>query len=217
MAAGSVCDAVERLIRGEDTQGLCLVRPPGHHALANRAMGFCLFNNVAVAARMAIDVLGLHSVLIVDWDVHHGNGTQDIFYERGDVLTVSVHGDPRTEYPFYLGYADEVGTGPGEGCNLNMPLPPRVTGYREWSAALAHGLAAIARFGADALVVALGVDTFAGDPISSFTLASGDYLRVGEAISGARLPTVFTFEGGYAVAEIGINVANLLDGFDGGR
>jgi acetoin utilization deacetylase AcuC-like enzyme len=216
---GAACAiAAARHVAGKDGHrgAFALTRPPGHHAGIRFFGGYCFLNNAAIAAE-ALREAGADRVAVLDIDFHHGNGTQDIFYERGDVLTVSVHGDPRTEYPFYLGYADEVGTGPGEGCNLNMPLPPRVTGYREWSAALAHGLAAIARFGADALVVALGVDTFAGDPISSFTLASGDYLRVGEAISGARLPTVFTFEGGYAVAEIGINVANLLDGFDGGR
>ena len=106
-AAGSVCDAVERVVRGEDTQGLCLVRPPGHHALANRAMGFCLFNNVAVAARMAVDVLGLYSVLIVDWDIHHGNGTQATFWEDPQVGFLSIH-----RWPFYPGTGDADETAP---------------------------------------------------------------------------------------------------------
>ena len=101
-----VCDAVERVVRGEDTQGLCLVRPPGHHALANRAMGFCLFNNVAVAARMAIEALGLYSVLIVDWDIHHGNGTQAAFWEDPQVGFLSIH-----RWPFYPGTGDADETG----------------------------------------------------------------------------------------------------------
>ena len=110
MAVGSVCDAVERLLRGEDTQGLCLVRPPGHHAMVNHAMGFCLFNNVAVAARLAIDVLGLDRVLIVDWDIHHGNGTQAAFWEDPRVGFLSIH-----RWPFYPGTGDADETGGGRG------------------------------------------------------------------------------------------------------
>jgi acetoin utilization deacetylase AcuC-like enzyme len=145
-------------------------------------------------------------------DYHHGNGTQAIFYARGDVLTVSVHGDPRTEYPFFLGHADERGAGAGEGFNLNLPLP-RGTGFARWREALRSGLEAIRAFGAQALVVSLGVDTFEGDPISGFGLRSADYLQVGQDIASATLPTVFVFEGGYAVDEVGINTVNVLEGF----
>ena len=114
-----VCDAVERLVRGEDTQGLCLVRPPGHHAMMGHAMGFCLFNNVAVAARLAIDELGLERVLIVDWDIHHGNGTQAAFWEEPRVGFLSIH-----RFPFYpgTGDADETGGGRGLGFTLNLPI-----------------------------------------------------------------------------------------------
>jgi acetoin utilization deacetylase AcuC-like enzyme len=144
---------------------------------------------------------------------HHANGTQSIFYARSDVLTVSLHGDPRTEYPFYLGHADERGSGDGDGANLNLPLP-RGTDFARWRAALHTGMQAIGRVGAQALVVSLGVDTFEGDPISSFALRSADYLQVGRDIASLRLPTVFVFEGGYAVAEVGVNAVNVLEGFE---
>jgi acetoin utilization deacetylase AcuC-like enzyme len=128
------------------------------------------------------------------------------------VFFASIHGDPRTEYPFYLGHADERGAGAGLGANLNLPLP-RGTGFDVWSQALDTALQAIATFGADALVVSLGMDTFVGDPISGFTLASADYSAVGQRIAAAGLPTAFVFEGGYAVAEVGVNAVNVLEGF----
>ena len=157
---------------------------------------------------------GLERVAILDVDYHHGNGTQSIFYDRADVFFASIHGDPRTEYPFYLGHADEVGQGEGLDANLNLPLP-RGTGYAEWSDALEVALAAIARHGAQALVVSLGVDTFAGDPISGFTLQSDDFLRMGERIAQAGLPTVLVFEGGYAVEAVGVNAVNFVQAFNG--
>ncbi len=149
---------------------------------------------------------------MLDVDYHHGNGTQAIFYHRADVLFASIHGDPHTEYPFFLGYADEQGAGAGAGCNLNLPLP-RGTGFAVWREALAVALQRIADFGAQALVVSLGLDTFEGDPISGFQLRGEDYFRVGEDLARAGLPTVFIFEGGYAVAELGINAVNVLESF----
>jgi acetoin utilization deacetylase AcuC-like enzyme len=193
---------------------MALTRPPGHHAGPDFFGGYCFLNNAALAAQ-ALREAGAVRVAVLDVDYHHGNGTQTIFYERADVLTVSIHGDPSTEYPFYLGYADERGAGPGEGFNLNLPLPAG-TGFDAWFAALQHGLDAVRRFGADALVVALGVDTFEGDPISRFLLKSGHYLQVGHAIAGLGLRTVFTLEGGYAVAEVGVNAVNVLEGFAAG-
>jgi acetoin utilization deacetylase AcuC-like enzyme len=151
-------------------------------------------------------------VAVLDIDYHHGNGTQAIFYDRSDVFFASIHGDPHTEYPFFLGHADETGSGAGLGANLNLPLP-RGTGYTAWAQALEVALTAIGRFGADALVVSLGMDTFVGDPISGFTLTSDDYLRVGHRLRRAGLPTVLVFEGGYAVQEVGVNAANVLEGF----
>ena len=169
----------------------------------------------ALAAAQALRDGGHTRVAVLDVDYHHGNGTQTIFYERADVLTVSIHGDPATEYPFFLGHADERGAGAGTGFNLNLPLP-RGTGYATWRAALDTALQAVADFGAQALVVPLGLDTFAGDPISGFTLQTGDYLAIGQALASAGVPTVFTFEGGYAVAEVGVNAVNVLQGFDRG-
>jgi acetoin utilization deacetylase AcuC-like enzyme len=188
-----------------------LTRPPGHHAGMDFFGGYCFLNNAALAAQSLRDA-GVRRVAVLDVDYHHGNGTQAIFYDRADVFFASIHGDPHTEYPYFLGYADERGEGAGEGCNLNLPLA-RGSGFAVWREALARALKAIAGFGADALVVSLGVDTFEGDPISGFGLRSADYLAVGEDIAAAGLPTVFVFEGGYAVAEVGINTVNVLEGF----
>ena len=213
--AGAACavDAARAIAApGGPRAAVALTRPPGHHAGADFFGGYCFLNNAALAAQALRDD-GAKRVAVLDLDYHLGNGTQSFFYERADVLTVSIHGDPLTEYPFYLGHADERGGGAGEGFNLNLPLPAG-TGYAEWNTALQQGLQAIARFVPDALVVALGVDTFEGDPISRFTLASTDYLAVGRDIASARLPTVFTLEGGYAVAAMGVNVVNVLEGFE---
>jgi acetoin utilization deacetylase AcuC-like enzyme len=217
--AGAACaiDAARAVLAGSGDSrpraAMALTRPPGHHAGADFFGGYCFLNNAALAAQ-ALREEGSARVAVLDIDYHHGNGTQSLFYERADVLTVSVHGDPHTEYPFYLGFADENGQGAGEGCNLNLPLPVG-TGFADWHAAVQHGLQAIHRFGADALVVSLGVDTFEGDPISRFTLQSADYLHTGRTLAGAGLPTVFVMEGGYAVAEVGVNVVNVLQGFGG--
>ena len=189
-----------------------LTRPPGHHAGADFFGGYCFLNNAALAAQRLRDQ-GFERLAILDIDYHHGNGTQAIFYERGDVYFTSIHGDPQTEYPFYLGYADELGAGVGLGCNRNWPLP-RGTGFAVWRATLQKALQGIAAFGAQALVVSLGLDTFEGDPISGFALSSPDYLQVGSDLAGAALPTVFVFEGGYAVAELGQNTVNVLEGFE---
>lgn len=212
--AGAACaiDAAREVSRGAVRSAFALSRPPGHHAGAEFFGGYCFLNNAALAAQALRDG-GAARVAVLDVDYHHGNGTQAIFYERADVLTVSIHGDPRTEYPYFLGHADERGAGAGRGANLNLPLP-RGTDFARWRAALHAGLEAIRASGAEALVVALGVDTFEGDPISGFRLRSDDYLEVGRAIAAAALPTVFVFEGGYAVAEVGINTANVLEGFE---
>ena len=188
-----------------------LSRPPGHHAGADFYGGYCFLNNAALATQALRDC-GVERVAVLDVDYHHGNGTQAIFYDRADVLFASIHGDPHTEYPFFLGYADEKGIGAGEGFNLNLPLP-RGTEFDQWRDALKLALQRVAAFGAQALVVSLGLDTFAGDPISGFKLCSEDFLRVGEDLAMAGLPTVFVLEGGYAVAELGVNAVNVLEGF----
>jgi acetoin utilization deacetylase AcuC-like enzyme len=208
-AANQVATAVEA--SAAERCAFALTRPPGHHAGSDFFGGYCFLNNAALAAQ-TLRQRGFERVAVLDVDYHHGNGTQQIFEARADVLTVSVHGDPATEYPFFLGHADERGSGAGAGFNLNLPLP-RGTDFARWREALRTGIDAVRRFGAQALVVPLGVDTFVGDPISGFTLQSADYLQVGQALAGLRLPTVFVFEGGYAVADVGINVVNVLEGF----
>ena len=190
----------------------CATRPPGHHAGADFMGGYCFLNNAAVAAQ-ALHLHGSTRVAILDVDYHHGNGTQSIFYSRADVLFVSLHGDPRTEYPFYLGHADEKGEGLGAGFNLNLPLPAG-SSVAAWFAALEVACARIGRHRADALVVSLGLDTFAGDPISKFALQTTDFTRLGARLSQLGLPTIFVLEGGYAAAELGVNAANVMDGFE---
>ena len=146
-------------------------------------------------------------------DYHHGNGTQSIFYARNDVLFTSIHGDPAAEFPFFLGYADERGEGAGEGFNFNYPLPAG-SGWERWNAALESACAEIDRYGADVVVVSLGVDTFKDDPISQFKLDSPDYLAMGARIARLGKPTLFVMEGGYAVDDIGVNAVGVLQGFE---
>jgi acetoin utilization deacetylase AcuC-like enzyme len=199
MAAGSACDAVERIMRGEDTTALCLVRPPGHHAIAKRAMGFCLFNNVAVAAKVATDELGLDRVLIVDFDIHHGNGTQWTFWEDPKVGFFSIH-----RWPFYpgTGDADETGSGPGLGNILNLPVhfgTPR----KDYLTLYADRLATFAdKIKPQLVLVSAGFDTHRKDPVGSLGLETEDFLPITNAIldvaanyCGGRV--VGALEGGY--------------------
>jgi acetoin utilization deacetylase AcuC-like enzyme len=209
--AGCALSAAGRVLGGARA-AFALTRPPGHHAGHDFFGGYCFINNAALAARALRDG-GATRVAILDIDYHHGNGTQTLFYDRADVFFASLHGDPLTEYPFYLGHADEVGTGAGLGSNLNLPLP-RGTTFPAWREALAHALRAIAAHGVEALVVSLGVDTFEGDPISGFRLRGPDYLRIGEQLAAAGLPTVLVFEGGYALDQVGVNTVNVLEGFE---
>ena len=190
----------------------CCSRPPGHHAGADFMGGYCFLNNTAVAAQSLRDA-GAARVAILDVDYHHGNGTQSIFYERADVLFVSLHGDPLTEYPFFLGHADETGQGEGAGFNLNLPLPAGCASAR-WFEALEQACQRIGRYRADALVVSLGLDTFAEDPISKFALLAGDFSHLGRRLGALGLPTVFVLEGGYAAAALGINAVNVIEGFE---
>ena len=200
-------------VRSGARAAFALSRPPGHHAGTDFMGGYCFLNNAALAAQALRDA-GCARVAVLDVDYHHGNGTQQIFYGRGDVFFASIHGDPMTEYPFFLGHADETGEGEGAGCNLNLPLP-KGTGFGVWREALGVALRRIAAYKADALVVSLGLDTFVGDPISGFTLEGADFLRVGEHLAGAGLPTVLVFEGGYAVEALAVNAVNVLEGFGG--
>jgi acetoin utilization deacetylase AcuC-like enzyme len=192
----------------------CATRPPGHHAGADFMGGYCFVNNAAVAAQSLLNH-GCERVAILDVDYHHGNGTQSIFYERSDVLFVSIHGDPRTEYPFYLGHADETGAGAGQGFNLNLPLAAGASSDL-WFEALETACARIAGYRADAPVVSLGLDTYADDPISTFHLQGADFMRLGAHLKRFALPTLFVLEGGYAASELGRNAANVAEGFEQG-
>jgi acetoin utilization deacetylase AcuC-like enzyme len=201
----------QKIVAAGEKSAFALCRPPGHHATRAAASGYCFINNAALAAQGFLDD-GAGRVAVLDVDYHHGNGTQDIFYDRDDVLFVSLHADPSMEYPYFAGYANETGRGKGEGYNLNYPLPFG-TDYPAYAGVLAQALAAVRNYGPDALVVSLGVDTYEKDPISKFRLASPDYLKMGKAVAGLKLPTLFVMEGGYAIADVGVNVANVLQGF----
>ena len=189
-----------------------LCRPPGHHAGADYLGGYCYLNNAAIAARRA-QALGLGPVAVLDVDYHHGNGTQDIFLRDPTVFFASIHADPATDYPFYWGHADERGEDDGAGSTLNLPLP-RGAAWSDYAPALDVALDAVGRWGAAMLVVSFGADTFARDPISHFRLEQDDFARLGAKIAALDLPTLVVMEGGYAVAELGANVAAFLSGFD---
>ena len=210
-ATNAAIHAAKLVATGEDSAAYALCRPPGHHAGHAFYGGYCFLNNAAVAAQSLRDG-GAARVAVLDVDYHHGNGTQEIFWERGDVLFVSIHADPLDEFPYFCGHADETGTGAGEGANLNLTLPWG-TDWAGYAQALAAAADRIREFGADALVLSLGADTYGGDPISRFRLLSEDFLRMGAAIAGIGLPTLFVMEGGYAVDDLGVNVANVLTGF----
>lgn len=195
------------LVLGGERAAYALCRPPGHHAFAELAGGFCYLNNSAIAAQRLTDAG--RRVAILDVDVHHGNGTQGIFYARGDVLTVSIHVHPERFYPFFWGYGGEVGEGEGAGANLNLPLP-RGTGNAAFLAALLLALERVATWGADALVLALGLDAHEGDPFAGMAVTTGGFARIGAAVAGAGLPVVIVQEGGYLSQALGDNLAAVL-------
>jgi acetoin utilization deacetylase AcuC-like enzyme len=203
--------AAMHAVLGGERAAFALSRPPGHHAGADYLGGYCYLNHVAVAAQAARDA-GVGRVAILDIDYHHGNGTQDIFWARGDVVFASIHADPATDFPFYWGHADEAGEGDGEGATLNLPLP-RGTKIDAFRRAQDRALAEIAASGAEVLLVSFGADTFVGDPISQFALETADYAVLGADISAAGLPTAIVMEGGYAIDALGANVASFLSGF----
>jgi acetoin utilization deacetylase AcuC-like enzyme len=199
-------------IAGGLRSAFALCRPPGHHAAANYMGGYCYLNNAAIAAQHLIG-RGAQKILILDVDYHHGNGTQSIFYERDDVSFISLHADPATEYPYFSGYAHETGGGRGLGHNHNLPLPAGAA-WHEYRPALESGCRIVREYRPDALVVSLGVDTFEKDPISRFRLRSEDYVQIGRMVAGLRCPVMFVLEGGYAVDDIGVNVVNVLSGYE---
>ena len=200
--------AADRVLGGAP-MAYALVRPPGHHAERRNFGGFCYFCNAAVAANY-LSKQG--RVAILDIDYHHGNGQQDIFYERRDVLTVSVHGDPSFAYPYFTGFRDEKGRGAGAGFNLNIPLPEKIT-PEEYRTALARGLRRVARHDPAYLVVALGYDTGKGDPTGTWANTATDFREIGRMIGAAGHPTVMIQEGGYRVRTLGSNARNFFSGF----
>jgi acetoin utilization deacetylase AcuC-like enzyme len=218
LAAGAVAEAVERVIRGDERRAFCLVRPPGHHALANKAMGFCLFNNVALGARLAVRKHGLSRVLIVDWDVHHGNGTQEIFWEDPQVGFFSIH-----RWPFYpgTGAADEIGGGPALGTKLNVPIQYG-TSPEEYLLEFATALERIAsRMQPELILISAGFDAHKLDPVGSLDLETADFqtltrhvVEAANQYAGGRIVSVL--EGGYhptALAEsVELHVHELLRG-----
>lgn len=210
-SAWSAVAAAEAVLSGEPA-AYALCRPPGHHAFADMAGGFCFFNNSAIAAQRLRT--GAARVAILDVDLHHGNGTQGIFYARPDVLTVSLHADPISFYPFFWGHADERGEGAGLGYNFNLPLPRR-SGDAAFLQALDLAIGRIRAFAPEALVIALGLDAFEGDPFGGLTVSTPGFSRIAETVARLGLPTVIVQEGGYLCDALGDNLTAFLTGFAG--
>ena len=214
LAATEVAATVADLVLGGEDHAYALCRPPGHHAYADMAGGFCFLNNTAVAAQR---LRAKHErVAIFDVDVHHGNGTQGIFYERDDVLTVSIHADPANYYPYFWGHAHERGADKGEGFNFNLPLPLG-SADAPWLEAGDEALARISDFAPTALVVALGLDASESDPLQGLEVTGAGFHAMAEKIAGIGLPTVLVQEGGYLGDDLGRNLVQFLAGFEKGR
>jgi len=209
-AAQTALAATDAVLGGERS-AFALCRPPGHHCGKDYLGGYSYFSNAAIAADHAI-AAGKKRVAILDVDYHHGNGTQDIFYERADVLYVSIHADPVMDYPYFWGHADETGAGAGEGANLNQALP-RGTDWNSYQPALVQALDRIEKHEPELFIVSYGADTYEGDPISYFELKTSDYAPMARRIAALGLPTIVVMEGGYAVDALGANVAAFLSGF----
>ena len=210
-SANTSIHAAKLIAAGEDSV-YALCRPPGHHAFAEIAGGFCFLNNSAIGAQVLLEQFA--RVAILDIDLHHGNGTQGIFFERDDVLTVSLHADPVRFYPFFWGYSDEQGKGQGHGYNLNLPLA-RGSGDGAFLAALELALKRIKSYQPEALVIALGLDAFEGDPFGGLAITTHGFRKIGACIADALpLPTLMVQEGGYLCDELGANLKSFLTGFD---
>ena len=210
-SAQSAIEAAER-VRAGAPAAYALCRPPGHHCYADLAGGFCFLNNVAIAAQWLRD-RGAPKVAILDVDVHHGNGTQGIFYERADVLFASIHADPANYYPFYAGHADERGAGAGTGFNLNLPLAHGL-GDTDVLSALDRALQVIRDFAPSHLLISLGLDASEHDPLGALKVTTAGFGAIAQRIAGLGLPTVLIQEGGYLCDALGSNLASFLGGFD---
>ncbi len=210
-AAAACAASAADLVCGGQGPALSMARPPGHHATKDQLGGYCYLNNAAIAVHQA-QARGADRVAVLDVDYHHGNGTQAIFEDRSDVLVVNLHADPRDEFPYFLGHADETGIGAGEGATVNMPMPFG-TAWDTYGPALDAACAHVAAFAPDLLVLSWGFDTFEGDPISHFKLTTEDFARIGARVAKLGLPTAIILEGGYAVDDLGRNVVSGLTGF----
>jgi acetoin utilization deacetylase AcuC-like enzyme len=199
--------ATDLVLRGQAVvYGLC--RPPGHHAAHALYGGFCYFNNAAIAAEYAVRQTG-GKVAVLDLDYHHGNGTQQIFYRRADVLYVSLHGDPRRAYPYFTGHADETGAGPGLGTTHNIPLPVGLNND-DYLSSLNVALERVVRFAPDLTLVSLGIDTYGQDPLGDFSLTTPVYAECGGRVMTAVKRVVVLQEGGYYLPHLGENVRQFL-------
>jgi len=212
-SAASAVHAAQLVLDGRDA-AYALCRPPGHHAYADMAGGFCYLNNSAIAAQYLRRKA--KRVAIIDIDVHHGNGTQAIFYDRADVFTASVHADPSSYYPFFYGYADETGTGEGLGHNINVPLALG-SDDAAYHAAIRRIIDETHKRNAETVVVALGLDAFEGDPLAGLKVTTRGFEEAGRLLGAMQLPTVLVQEGGYPAPELGLNLRAVLDGFAAGR
>tara|TARA_B100000678_G_scaffold205755_1_gene173376 strand:+ start:78 stop:1109 length:1032 start_codon:yes stop_codon:yes gene_type:complete len=202
------------LVKNGEEASYALTRPPGHHAGKDYAAGFCYFGNTAIAAEVLKS--NFDRIAILDIDVHHGNGTQDIFYDRSDVLTVSIHADPIRFYPFFWGYSNEIGENEGTGFNINFPLP-RGTEDGDYLKALELAINKINDFSPQGLVIALGLDAYKEDPLTGLSITTEGFQKIGKRIGKILLPTVIVQEGGYLCPDLGLNLSSFLEGFISGR
>jgi len=212
--AAQVALTAADLVLGGDDAAYALCRPPGHHAYGDQAGGFCFLNNVAIAAQYMRGQTD--RVAILDVDVHHGNGTQGIFYDRADVLFCSLHGDPSVFYPYYAGYGDERGAGAGEGFNLNLPLAQGM-GDDAYLQAMDPALQAIKNFAPGYLLISLGLDAQENDPLGILSITTEGFGRMAAAIYALGLPTLIVQEGGYLCDEMPDNLLAFLSGFQSAR
>jgi acetoin utilization deacetylase AcuC-like enzyme len=208
-SAMTAAHAARQVVAGERAC-YALARPPGHHASQDLAGGFCYLNNSAIAAQQLLEKFA--RVAVIDIDVHHGNGTQRIFYERSDVMTLSIHADPIRFYPFFWGYANETGSGEGDGFNVNLPLP-RGSDDKQYLKTLTTALDIVAAFSPQALVIALGLYAHEGDPFRGMSITTPGFGQIGAELGALGLPTVLVQEGGYLSDALGDNLVSFLTGF----
>ncbi len=206
-AANCALSGAHSITQGSTVFALC--RPPGHHAGREICGGYCFLNNTAIAAQWFSN---RGKVAILDIDYHVGNGTQEIFYERSDVFTISLHADPRHEYPYYAGYAHEIGSGNGKGFNRNFPLPAGISD-NDYLVVLDHALGLIDYFSPDYLVIPIGMDIHMDDPLGDFSITTEGIYQIGERIADLNLPTLVVMEGGYHIPSLGKNVVAFLTPF----